>query len=158
MVFKKPTLQCSQNETRCQEGFLKYSPALKFYKLALKLWDHCEREVCMRELCCPHGETSVKQVELFCRHSLIKCIRSGLNKWREEVFPDLGFRYGHRVFEDDPLHHLKAGRWGQWAVVDVVLVRVVRQQGQQSEGLQWAALPWGCKSATHSLLKSLNYL
>lgn len=40
------------------------------------------------------------------------------------------------MFEDDPLHRLKAGRRGQRAVVDVVLVRVVGQQGQQSEGLQ----------------------
>lgn len=59
-----------------------------------------------------------------------------ISEGRDEAFPDLSLRYGHRVLEDEPLHSLGAGRRGQRAVVDVVLVRVVGQQGKQSEGLQ----------------------
>lgn len=50
---------------------------------------------------------------------------------------------GHRALEDDPLHGLAAGRRGQGAVVDKVLVRGVWQEASQGEGRHPGALTWG---------------
>lgn len=54
---------------------------------------------------------------------------------------------GHRALEDDPLDALAAGRRGQGAVVDKVLVRGVWQEASQAEGRHLGALTWGARSA-----------
>lgn len=52
---------------------------------------------------------------------------------------NLYVRDGHGVFEDDPLHGLGAGRRGERAVVDEVLVGGVGQEAQQREGAELTA-------------------
>lgn len=52
----------------------------------------------------------------------------------------LCLRDGHGVFEDDPLHRLRAGRGGEGTVVRVVFISRVREQGQQREGLNIPSL------------------
>lgn len=57
-------------------------------------------------------------------------------------YTDLNIWDGHRVFEDDPLHGLRAG-WGrQRAVIDEVLLCGVGQETLQGERRDGAALSW----------------
>lgn len=54
---------------------------------------------------------------------------------------------GHRALEDDPLDGVAAGRRGEGAVVDEVLVRGVWQKASQDEGRHLGALTWGAHGA-----------
>lgn len=58
------------------------------------------------------------------------------------VVPHLLVGDGRRVLEDDPLHGLAAGRRGQGAVVDEVLVGGVGQEAPRAEGRHRGALTW----------------
>lgn len=72
---------------------------------------------------------------------------------------DLNIWDGHCVFEDDPLDSLRAGRSGQRAVIDEVLLRGVGQETLQGERSDGAALSWPEKTGkVHTKWKLCHYL
>lgn len=57
-------------------------------------------------------------------------------------YTDLNIWDGHRAFEDDPLHGLRARWGGQRAVIEEVLLCGVGQETLQGERRDGAALSW----------------
>ncbi len=57
-------------------------------------------------------------------------------------YTDLNIWDGHRAFEDDPLHGLRAGWGGQRAIIEEVLLCGVGQETLQGERRDGAALSW----------------